>query len=616
MAIIEINKLSKSYRVYQKQEGLLAAVKGLWHREYREVEAVKQIDLKVEQGEFVAFLGPNGAGKTTTLKLLSGVIYPTSGHATVMGHTPWQRENDYRRRFALVMGQKNQLWWDLPAQESFRLHEQIYRIDSGEFKKRLDELSDLLDVGELLGRPVRELSLGERMKMELIAALLHSPEVLFLDEPTIGLDVVAQHNIQQFLKYYQQERKITILLTSHYMKDIAALCKRVVVITDGSIKFDGSLNEITDSFSGSKLVRLQLAEGQSTEGLDRFAKIESIELPRVTMRCSKQEVTHTLASVLQQYEVEDVSVEDPPFGRSDCEPLSRRRFRRIISKQRGVRVSSVAMATDRLSCWWMIFRTSLEERLAYRGDFALGTLMRFLPIITQIFLWKAIFDSLGADAMLVSYRFEDMVAYYLLSMLGRAFSSMPGLASTTAKLIREGEIKKFLVQPIDMIGFTLLGRLAHKTAYYTIATLPFALVFFLCRDYFTDGWPNAETMLAFAISLVLAFLLGYFLDLCIGLIGFWFLEVSSLLFVYMLLNFFLSGHMFPLDLLPSPFHEIVDYLPFKYLAYFPAAIFLQKVEPGHLWYEIGIECLWLAGLIVVARTLYARGLRRYSGYGG
>ena len=219
--------------VYQKQEGLRASVRGLFRREYRQVQAVRAIDLTVEQGEFVAFLGPNGAGKTTTLKLLSGVISPTSGQARVMGHVPWRRENAYRRRFALVMGQKNQLWWDLPAQESFRLHQQIYRIDRADFQRTLDELTSLLNVRKLLQQPVRELSLGERMKMELIAALLHSPEVLFLDEPTIGLDVVAQHNIQQFLKFYQQKRQITILLTSHYMKDVAALCRRVVIIADG-----------------------------------------------------------------------------------------------------------------------------------------------------------------------------------------------------------------------------------------------------------------------------------------------------------------------------------------------------------------------------------------------
>jgi ABC-2 type transport system ATP-binding protein len=313
MAIIEIENLTKTYRVYQKKEGLMASVRGLWHREYRDVEAVRSANLQVERGEFVAFLGPNGAGKTTTLKLLSGVIYPTSGTARVLGHVPWERNNDYRRRFALVMGQKNQLWWDLPAQESFRLHEQIYRIDRRDFTRTLDELTDLLSVQKLLGRPVRELSLGERMKMELIAALLHSPEVLFLDEPTIGLDVVAQHNIQQFLRYYQAERKITILLTSHYMKDIAALCRRVVVITDGAVKFDGSLSGVIDSFSGSKILTLRLAEGQSAEGLERFAVVDSVILPKVTLRCARQEVPKMLAAILQQYQVEDVAVEDPPL---------------------------------------------------------------------------------------------------------------------------------------------------------------------------------------------------------------------------------------------------------------------------------------------------------------
>lgn len=274
---------------------------------------------------------------------------------------------------------------------------------------------------------------------------------------------------------------------------------------------------------------------------------------------------------------------------------------------------------SRIACWWMIFRIALEERLAYRGDFALGTLMRFLPIVTQIFLWWAVFESVGAgnaeSNQLAGYSFQDMVAYYLLSMLGRAFSSMPGLASTIAKQIREGEIKKFLIQPIDLIGFMLLGRAAHKIAYYTIATLPFALVFFLCRGYF-NGWPPPDVLLAFVLSLALAFLLGFFLDLCIGLIGFWFLEVSSLLFIYMLLNFFLSGHMFPLDFLPAPWGTIVDYLPFKYLAYFPAAIFLGKVPSDQLWTEIGIEFVWLLAMIGLARFLYLRGLVRYSGYGG
>lgn len=313
MSIIQIKQLSKSYRVYQKKEGLRAAIKGLWTRDYKTVDAVRNISLQVESGEFVAFLGPNGAGKTTTLKLLSGVIYPSSGSATVMGYVPWDRSLEYRRRFALVMGQKNQLWWDLPAQESFRLHQQIYRMDSSEFDKNLGELTSLLSVGNLMGRPVRELSLGERMKMELIAALLHSPDVLFLDEPTIGLDVIAQHNIQQFLKFYQAERKITILLTSHYMKDILALCKRVVVIANGQIQYDGSLTGIVDSFSGSKIITLQLAEGQSSAGLERFGELAKVDLPRVSFRCARTDVSRVMAEVLANYQVEDMAVEDPPL---------------------------------------------------------------------------------------------------------------------------------------------------------------------------------------------------------------------------------------------------------------------------------------------------------------
>ena len=288
------------------------SVRGLFRREYREVKAVQGIDLNVEQGEFVAFLGPNGAGKTTTLKLLSGVINPTSGSASVMGFTPWQRKNEYRRRFALVMGQKNQLWWDLPAQESYRLHQQIYGVPVEEFDGTLAELTDLLDVGGLLSRPVRELSLGERMKMELIAALLHRPEVLFLDEPTIGLDVIAQHNIQQFLKYYQEKRKITILLTSHYMKDIAALCKRVVIIAGGRIEYDGSLSGVIDNFSGHKVMTLQFADGHQPD-LSKLGEVLDETWPKVRLRVDRRDVPRVLSEVLRDNPIEDVAVEDVPL---------------------------------------------------------------------------------------------------------------------------------------------------------------------------------------------------------------------------------------------------------------------------------------------------------------
>lgn len=313
MAAIEVRDLCRQYKVYRKREGLLASVRGLFHREHEIVSAVKNVSFTIEAGEMVAFLGPNGAGKTTTLKLLSGLVVPSSGTATVLGYVPWKREDAYRRRFSLVTGQKEQLWWDLPAQESFRLHKEIYRISSDDYQRRIDELTDLLEVRRLMSRPVRELSLGERMRMELIAALLHRPDVLFLDEPTIGLDVIAQRNIQQFLKHYQQERRITILLTSHYMKDVSALCQRVVVIAQGILQYDGSLSGIVDSFSGSKVIQLQLGLEQSSQGLERFGEILKTDLPRVSIRVPRQNVSRVLAEILNNYAIDDVAVEDPPL---------------------------------------------------------------------------------------------------------------------------------------------------------------------------------------------------------------------------------------------------------------------------------------------------------------
>ena len=235
----------------------------------------------------------------------------------------------------------------------------------------------------------------------------------------------------------------------------------------------------------------------------------------------------------------------------------------------------------RAQTWWTILRICLEERLVYRGDFWLGTLMRFLPIVTQIFLWGAVFAGMraggeaGGKRQIAGYSYHDFVAYYLLTMISRAFSSMPGLAGGIALQIRNGEIKKYLIQPVDLIGFLLLMRVAHKLVYYGVAFVPFALVFYLCRGYF-PGWPPADVMFAYITSLVLSFLLGFFLEATIGMIGFWFLEVSSLLFVYMLFNFFFSGHMFPLDMLPQPWNTIVQIIPLQYLAYFPAAVFLAK----------------------------------------
>jgi ABC-2 type transport system permease protein len=270
----------------------------------------------------------------------------------------------------------------------------------------------------------------------------------------------------------------------------------------------------------------------------------------------------------------------------------------------------------RATTYWTMLKICLEERLVYRGDFALGTLMRFLPIVTQVFLWGAIFASIDAGKTVVGYTYRDMIAYYLLAMVTRAFSSMPGLASGIAVQIRNGEIKKFLIQPVDLLGFLLMARIAHKLVYYAVAILPFAFVFYVCRDYFS-GWPPADVMTCFVLSLLMAFLLGFFLEATIGMIGFWWLEVSSLLFVYMLFNFILSGHMFPVDMLEQTFlGSVVRILPFQYLAYFPAAVFLGKVSGPELITGMWIQLGWLVFFIFAARLAFHFGVRRYSGFGG
>ena len=273
----------------------------------------------------------------------------------------------------------------------------------------------------------------------------------------------------------------------------------------------------------------------------------------------------------------------------------------------------------RTATWWTILRISLEERLVYRGDFALGTLMRFLPMITQIFLWGAVFSGLHAVTQgqqeIAGYSYQDFIAYYLLTTISRAFSSMPRLASGIARDIREGTIKKYLIQPIDMLGFLLLYRIAHKLVYYTVAAGPFALVFYLLRGFF-PGWPDGFTMACFFASLVMAFLLGFFLEATIGMVGFWFLEVSSLLFVYMLFNFFFSGHMFPIDMLPGIRGDVVRMIPLHYLAYFPAAVFLGKITGAELIWGLWAQLGWVVFFIVASRVAFHRGVKRYSGFGG
>ena len=311
MSAIEARGLTKVYRTYRKERGLWGAAKGLFKRTYQETRAADDVTFQIEEGEFVGFLGPNGAGKTTVLKMLSGLLNPTSGEARVLGFVPWERRNEMKRQFSLLMGQKNALWWDLPAQESLELNRAIYGIDRDRFKKVVDGLSDLLEVRDKMNVMVRELSLGERMKMELIAALIHEPRVLFLDEPTIGLDVVSQQRVREFLRIYNEEHRIVTLLTSHYMQDIEALCHRVLVIDHGTIFFDGPLSQIVDRFSGYKILSLTF-EKEEMRDLSAFGEITEQTPVSVQLKVPRAKVTETCRRLLEACDVSDINVQEVP----------------------------------------------------------------------------------------------------------------------------------------------------------------------------------------------------------------------------------------------------------------------------------------------------------------
>jgi ABC-2 type transport system ATP-binding protein len=322
--MIEVENLTRVFRTYKKQPGFWGGVKGLFKRDFEETAAAKDISFTIGEGEFVGFLGPNGAGKTTTLKMLSGLIYPTSGTARVAGFDPTKRENAYRRIFALVLGQKNQLWWDLPAIESFNLLRAIYSIPEPQFKATLDELITLLDVGKKLNVMVRELSLGERMKMELIAALLHRPRVLFLDEPTIGLDVVSQKAVRQFLRDYNKRHRVTILLTSHYMADIKELCERVIVIHKGKKIYDGALGRLESSGGARKKIitfvpAADAANASGTRGFpDDWKSSHATSTARAddgkfTLCVPSDNVVAVSQEILSTGPVADITIEDVPL---------------------------------------------------------------------------------------------------------------------------------------------------------------------------------------------------------------------------------------------------------------------------------------------------------------
>ncbi|PWV99296.1 ABC-2 type transport system ATP-binding protein [Paenibacillus cellulosilyticus] len=313
MSIIQVERLSKSFNYYEKELGFKKSLKNLVKRKSLIKEAVSEITFAIEQGEMVGFLGPNGSGKTTTLKMLSGILYPTSGQANVFGYVPWERKKDFKMQFSIVMGQKSQLWWDLPANESLYLNKCIYEVEDKPYNLVLDELTEMLDVKDLLNIQVRRLSLGERMKMELIASLIHRPKVIFLDEPTIGLDLISQKRIREFLKYYNQQTKATVILTSHYMADIEDLCKRTIIINQGKSVYDGDLRRVNELFHAKKIIKLQFTDEVPMQALIDYGAIIQYDGMNAVMEIDKNDLQRLSKMMLDRFPILDFTIEDIPI---------------------------------------------------------------------------------------------------------------------------------------------------------------------------------------------------------------------------------------------------------------------------------------------------------------
>jgi len=325
---IIVDHLVKNFQVSEKEPGLTGAIKSLFSPKVKQVHAIKGISFTIQPGELIGFIGPNGAGKTTTLKTLSGLLYPTSGFVEVLEHDPWERKSEFLKQISLVMGQKNQLWWDLPAIESFELNRAIYEIPKREYEESLNELTTLLEVGKLVNTPVRKLSLGQRMRMELIAALIHKPKVLFLDEPTIGLDLIAQQKVRDFIYEYNKKYNATIILTSHNMDDLVDLARRVIVIDEGKILFDGAFEELTNKFAKEKIIRATLSKEYPVEDFEKIGKVRKLAFPQVVISVPRPTTAVAAAELLQNFPIEDLTIEEVPI-----EDVIRKVFRGELSKR-------------------------------------------------------------------------------------------------------------------------------------------------------------------------------------------------------------------------------------------------------------------------------------------
>ena len=598
--MIHVENLSKTFHVHRKEPGLRASVRSLFRRERVEKQAVRSVSLDVAEGEIVGLVGPNGAGKTTLVKMLAGIIHPTAGTAQVLGHEPWKRDDDFRRQIALIMGQKAQLWWDLPAADSFLLLREIYRIPEAQYRETLDTLSEMLAVKDELTVQLRRLSLGERMKMELIAALLHRPRVVFLDEPTIGLDLTAQRAIRDFLLTYRETHRPAMILTSHYMEDIERLCKRIVIIRDGEFIFDGPLQQVMDRYVTNKTVEAQY-RGHAPDGvasdLAPFGRIEHLGRGSGThvraTRRSGSSFCGTPAGVR--------------YGRSGHprrRPRNRHRAHLPGSRTPGM--------TPRL--FLHIVSMEARRRMSYRADFWISATVGVLASFGLAwFLWRAMFASAGVDTI-AGFSFEAMLLYYVVVILIAKIVRGYALDMQVSADIYEGGLTRYLVFPAGYFAFKYAQHVG-TLAPIVIQSVVFGAVFGLVIGVPADAEISVARTLATVAILFAGNLLYFQMNLPLQSVSFWADNVWSLSVALRMASNLFGGMLVPIALFPAWARDALAWTPFPLLFDAPARMFIGKMGVAELGFRLGVALCWMVALALITAWVWRRGRLRYTGVG-
>ena len=595
---VRVAALNKTFLVPEREAGLRAAVKSLVRRKHREVRAVDEISFEIAPGEVVGFLGPNGAGKTTTLKMLSGLLYPTSGEARVLGHVPSKRERDFLRRITLVMGNRNQLQWDLPALDSFELNRAVYRIPRGtDFTNLRDELIELLDVGDLVRKPVRNLSLGERMKVEIVGSLLHRPQVLFLDEPTIGLDVTMQKRIRGFIAEYNRRYEATVLLTSHYMADVEALCRRVIVIHHGSILFDGELARLGDDLAAWKTIDVELEDGEAD--LSAYGDVvESDDGPREAAGAASRGGARDGAAARR-------ARRRRPHRRGSAD-----RGRDRARLRSGAAMSSEAGAVRSMFDFYVARgRTQIQSQLQYRAATYFWMIGMLAEPIVYLVVWTTIAEQQGGSINGITT--GQFAAYYIVWTLVRNMNIVFTPFGWEWR-IREGELSAALLRPLHPLHDDIAAFAGWKPV-VILMWLPIAAALWIAFDPVLD--PTLLEICVFFFAIWGAYLIRTMFMSTLGMITFWTTRVSAIFEIFIAAELLLSGRLVPMQVMPQWVQDIAAFLPFQWSFYFPIESLVGDLSTGELLGGLGMQLFWIVVLTGITLFVWRFAIRRYSAVG-